>query len=147
MEPEDNILDYRYSYYQDYDMYRRPSGGPTSKKLKGEFKLPESFLLVINKMIPEIHEVSVYEVNSFSGYHNLRIDHNQYMGYDVVENQSFIVTLTLVVDRDKLNIRYTDRITELFEFTYPDYNFVRFDVRLKIKPEPTKLEKFYELFG
>ena len=149
---EDEYLQYQTLTGYNSTFFTSSSGGNYKRVLTGDFKLPATFITVINKMIPEILEVSVKKVEIYNpsmiGSTSINtFTYDSYGNYNPPVNHSFFVTLDLLVERKNLENEYNRKIEELFVLTYPDYNFVHFDVNLRIKSEPTNLEKFYELFG
>ena len=103
-------------------------------------KIPENFIIVLTKMMPDIKNITPKDVTSVS-YLN---------PFDLQKNEGYIIFVEIkvtnnrnIMDRD----HYSDEITTLFHTTYPDYRFVKFQVAsISVEWEPTIDEKFKMLF-
>ena len=112
------------------------------KDVRGfDFEIPEVFMKVITKMLPEIQTVKIVSVSTYNMISAFT--------FEAVEN--FMVRLSIVVEKGKHprggRPTYSDEITNLFRMTYPDYDFVAFEVmELHTNPDLSNMEKFVELF-
>ena len=106
-----------------------------------DFEIPEVFLKVITKMLPEIQTVKIVSVSTY----------NMMSAFTFEAIEHFMVRLSVVVEKGKHPRggmpTYGDEIRNLFRMTYPDYDFVAFEVmELHTNPDLSNMEKFVELF-
>jgi hypothetical protein len=107
-----------------------------------QYKIPEEFLTVITKMNLEISNVEYEDFITQKFINPSTFDTNELIRINV----------NLHMNREhKLNgtvNTYSDILTNLFKFTYPDYNFISFQVSKFSYPlEKTNRQKFHELFS
>lgn len=106
-----------------------------------DFEIPEVFLKVITKMLPEVKTVKITSVSTY----------NMMSAFTFEAIEHFMVRLSVVVEKGA-HLRggrpaYSDEIKNLFRMTYPDYDFVAFEVtELHANPDLSNMEKFVELF-
>lgn len=107
-----------------------------------QYKIPEEFLTVITKMNPEIYWVEyadfitqkLINCSTFNTDELIRINVNLHMNRE--HNLKGTVNT------------YSDILNNLFKYTYPDYNFISFQVSKFSYPlEKTNMQKFHELFS
>ena len=108
-----------------------------------DFEIPEAFLRVITKMLPEIETVEISSVDTYSTISAMTLE----------TIQNFLVRLNVILKEGGGNPRggiptYGEEIRKLFRLTYPEHNFITFEVMvLHVKPNLSNMEKFVELFG
>lgn len=110
-----------------------------SHPIPENFKIPENFIVVLNKMKPNIKDIIPKDIacvgfldQHFQSRSNFNID---------IEVQ--FTNRGEVMNRE----RCSSEINNLFYATYPDYRFVRFNVvSISVESEPTNEEKFQMLF-
>lgn len=125
MEP---IEDYRFNH-------------DTLGEVLGRFEIPETFLRVLEKMHPEINKIEVKSIHS-NGVISPKT-------FELIER--FRVNIAIQIARKKFVVgnlvTYSEKITNLFRFTYCDYEFIDFNViELLHEPDITNRDKFMELF-
>jgi hypothetical protein len=112
--------------------------GPTSL-----LTIPESLRTVVMKTMTEITSMSVVRVEAFKAYHPVN--------FDTIDK--YVVNIRLSFDGGSWTLSgnndyYSDEITKLFYFIYPDYDFIKISVdEMVVRPEKTNYEKFIELFA
>jgi hypothetical protein len=107
-----------------------------SRSIPENFKIPENFIIVLNKMMPNIKNISPKEIVSVA-----MLDLSQANIGIYIEVQ--FTNKGEVMNRE----RCSSEITNLFHATYPDYRFVTFNVEsISVESEPTNEEKFKMLF-
>ena len=103
-------------------------------------KIPENFIIVLTKMMPDIKNITPKDVTSVSYLNPLVLQKNE--GY-IIFVEIKVTNNRNIMDRD----HYSDEITKLFHATYPDYRFVKFAVvSISVEWEPTIEDKFKMLF-
>lgn len=105
-----------------------------------QIKIPDTFLNVILKSFPEFYSITTegYEVIEFYNPVNFQQD-NRYR----VE----IKIHTNVEGPKKNKSEYEELINDYFKMTYPDMDFILFNIHsLIIPPKETNRDKFLELF-
>lgn len=107
-----------------------------------DFEIPQAFLKVITKMLPEIETVEISSVDTY--------DTISAMTLQTIQN--FLVRLNVILEeggKPRGGIpTYGEEVRKLFRLTYPEHNFITFEVmKLQVNPDLTNMEKFVELFG
>ena len=107
-----------------------------------DFEIPEIFLKVITKMLPEVETVGIASVSTYNTVSALT--------WEAVEN--FMVRLNVIIEKGQHPRggmpTYGDEIRKLFRMTYSGYDFVSFEVvELHVRPTLSNMERFVELFG
>lgn len=111
--------------------------------------IPENFLKVMNKMFPEISDIEISETQ----FSNVSLSEMLYgtreKGYE--DSRLFFVKVKIVIGRyqdPKHDAKgYTEELTNLFKYVYPEMDFVQFRVEhVKLITKPTKEEMVAELF-
>ena len=103
--------------------------------------IPQQFYQVVLKMCPEILNFSIVDVQSSLIYNPAT--------FEPIER--FLISLSVNI---KPNLQpqgvkdyYTEEIDKLFNFTYPDYEFVKFKVvEMTLVRPPSNRELFGRLF-
>jgi hypothetical protein len=99
-----------------------------------DFKLPDIFLKVIKKMIPEINNVIVH--NSY-----LNIDSSDHIGI-------LTINLFIVLDESSSdNKNYEEKIRDLFKITFHDIDYVVLNVKQFDFYGNKKISEIFKLFG
>jgi hypothetical protein len=110
-----------------------------SRSIPENFKIPENFIIVLNKMMPNIKNISPKEIVSVAMLDQHFLSQANIGIYIEVQ----FTNKGEVMNRE----RCSSEITNLFHATYPDYRFVTFNVEsISVEPEPTNEEKFKMLF-
>jgi hypothetical protein len=116
-----------------------------NKLISGNFQLPNTFEVVLKKMNNEIDGLLIKEVSEISP--------TGFYGLSPVENTKIMVSLIVRFKRGTDEIKgnsdkYSEIINTLFNATYPDFNYVHFNVdSLEIPPKKTNRDSFLELFS
>jgi hypothetical protein len=110
-----------------------------SRSIPENFKIPENFILVLNKMMPNIKNISPKEIVSVA-----MLDQH----FLPQSNIGIYIEVRFTNKGEVINKeRCSSEITNLFHATYPDYRFVTFNVQsISFESEPTNEEKFRMLF-
>jgi hypothetical protein len=131
MEPID---EYRYPF--DYNE-------PIIRNIKFT-SIPPDFEIVIKKMNPEITGIRMIRTEATK---LLSVKKN----FEAVDR--FLVVIALQFGGGQSHVKghpeyYSDEINKLFNYTYSEYDFVRFHVHeFDLPPVKTNYDKFVELFG
>ena len=105
-------------------------------------RIPKTFLNVILKTFPEFEDVKTigYSENKIIDPNNFTPIFKYLVGVDIYFNEPH--------GNLKSKEDYQSHINDYFIMTYPEIDFVTFQVQsLIIPPEKTNREKFIELFG
>jgi hypothetical protein len=103
------------------------------------FKIPENFITILNKMKPNIKYIKPKDVTSVA----MLDQHFRAQSNYKIDIEVRFANKGEVMDRE----RCSSEITNLFHATYPDYRFVNFFVEsISVESEPTNEEKFRMLF-
>jgi len=143
MEPKDEIPyggDTTYPMRLIMDRYMNTPPHNETIKTEGKIELPEMFVKVLKKSIPD--SVSI-EVDSYSV-------HNTYnpMNFDVIPN--YLIYLVIHYTWDANIIKSTDTLTEIvntaFSMTYHDKTNMTFRVKNVVIPKRDYEREFFEFF-
>jgi hypothetical protein len=110
--------------------------------MEQKYKIPEEFKVVVKKLYKEIEEIEVHEVETIMLYDPV--------DFNPVERFTIHLKLKLEKYGNHLPLRqkYGDDITTAFTYTYPDIDFIRFNVRGFInEPKRSNREIMMELFS
>jgi hypothetical protein len=110
-----------------------------SRSIPENFKIPENFITILNKMKPNIKDIIPKDVTSIARLdQHFQTQSNYFIDIEVrFDNKGEVMT------KEKCS----NEITNLFHATYPDYRFVTFNVQsISFESEPTNEEKFRMLF-
>ena len=105
--------------------------GPTSLLI-----IPESLRTVVMRTMTEITSMSVVRVEAFKAYHPVN--------FDTIDK--YVVKIRLSFDGGSWTLNgnndyYSDEITKLFYFIYPDYDFIKISVdKMDVRPEKTNYD-------
>ena len=125
----------------EYDLYSYL--GRDSKLIKPlKINIPDKFIGIIKKLIPEIKNVSVSNAYSFRphGYYGATLEDKELFNVRImiqVKNQPGLLS------RDQ----YSEKISDFFKMTYPNYDFVDFKVESVQIIKPNYFEEFLQEFG
>lgn len=139
MEPIDD-----FSVRLEYDIYSYLDKNSRIDNLTKpiRIKIPDKFINVITKMLPEIENISITNSHTFkpSGYY----------GYSQKDVTLVNVKLQIEV-KNQLGIlsrdQYSEKINDFFKMTYPNYDFVEFKVESVKIIMPNFFEEFVNEFG
>jgi hypothetical protein len=104
-------------------------------------KIPETFLTVVIKMNPEISNIEIENFDVIKIINPLT--------FNLDERIKVIVNLHMNREHKLKGPRntYSELLNTLFNYTYPDHEFISFAVsQISYPPEKTNMEKFHELF-
>lgn len=109
-----------------------------------KIKLPENFVHIVMKTLPEISEISAIDF--------VRTVNFAPTDMDLTLKPRFYINLKITIEsQNKIKGSkdyYLNEIITIFKFAYNDIDFVNFDIKeFIIKPEPTNDQKFISLFG
>ncbi len=105
--------------------------------------IPPNFEIVIKKMNPEITGIRMIRTEATKIYSPIN--------FEAVDR--FLVLIALQFGGGQSHVKghseyYSDEINKLFNYTYNEYDFVRFRVHeFDFPPAKTNYDKFVELFG
>lgn len=130
MEPIDNNISMEFFSY----------GSGRSNQLN--LNIPDKFILVLNRIIPEIEKISVDSTNL--------IMTPNYYGLGTFEEKFLVEMRTSIIIKESPNIlskeKYVDKINDLFRMTYPQYDFVRIIINTVQINKKNYLEEFLKEF-
>jgi len=115
---------------------------PLTKDIKFT-SIPPDFEIVIKKMNPEITGIRMIRTEATKIYSPIN--------FEAIDK--FLVVIALQFGGGQSHIKghpeyYSDEINKLFNYTYNEYDFVRFRVHeFDFPPAKTNYDKFVELFG
>jgi len=114
--------------------------------------IPENFLKVMNKMFPEICNIEISDIQTS----NISLSEMLYGAsragiQEYKDSRLFFVKVKIVIGRyhdPKHDAKgYTEELTNLFKYVYPEMDFVQFRVEhVKLMAKPTREEMVAELF-
>lgn len=107
-----------------------------------DFRIPEIFLKVITKMLPEVKTVEILSVDSY----------NMISAFTFEAVEHFMVRLKVTIEKGQHPRggmpTYGEKIRSLFRMTYPEHDFISFEVmKIDVVPDLSNMGKFVELFG
>ena len=130
MEPIDNNISMEFFSY----------GSGRSNQLN--LNIPDKFILVLNRIIPEIEKISVDSANI--------IMTPNYYEFGTFEEKFLVEMRTSIIINESPNIlskeKYVDKINDLFRMTYPQYDFVRIIINTVQINKKNYLEEFLKEF-
>lgn len=137
MEPIEEDINVRW----EYDIY---SYLGRDSKLTAPIKIniPDKFISVIKKLIPEIENVSVSNAYSFKS--------PEY--YGIAPEGGVLINVRINIEvkyqSDLLSReQYSEKINDFFKMTYPNYDFVDFKVESVKINMPNYITEFLKEFG
>jgi len=107
----------------------------------GRFEIPETFLRVLERMHPELSKIEIKSIHT-----------NGVISPETFElTERFRVNIAIQIGRKKVPVgnlaSYSEKITNLFRFTYDEYDFIHFNViEVLHEPDITNRDRFMELF-
>jgi len=137
MEPIEEDINVRW----EYDIYSYL--GRDSKLTRPlKINIPDKFINVIKKLLPEIEDISVSNAYSFQPpeYYGIAPEGGVLINVRImihVKNQPGLLS------RDQ----YSEKISDFFKMTYPNYDFVDFKVESVQIIKPNYFEEFLQEFG
>jgi hypothetical protein len=107
-----------------------------------DFRIPEIFLKVITKMLPEVKTVEILSVDSY----------NMISAFTFEAVEHFMVRLKITIEKGQHPrggmSTYAEKIKNYFRMTYPKYDFVSFEImKLDVEPDLSNMGRFVDLFG
>lgn len=130
MEPIDNNISMEFFSY----------GSGRSNQLN--LNIPDKFILVLNRIIPEIEKISVDSTNLIMA--------PNYYGLGTFEEKFLVEMRISIIIKESPNIlskeKYVDKINDLFRMTYPQYDFVRIIINTVQINKKNYLEEFLKEF-
>jgi hypothetical protein len=140
MEPIEKEINVRWDY--DNDMYSY-FGYASKSSAPLKINVPDKFISIIKKLIPEIENVSVSSAYSFKppGYYGITPEGGILIYVRItiqVKNQPGLLSCE----------EYSEKINDFFKMTYPNYDFVDFKVEsVQIIKPSYYFEEFLQEFG
>ena len=108
-----------------------------STSYKMDFKLPEVFLKVVKKTIPNVKNLLLSDSN---------ITLSQYGKSDLNRIESVKINLMVILNEESSD-NYADKLIEIFSTMFPTYGFVTLNIIQFDFENNKKFDELMELFG
>ncbi len=105
-----------------------------------DFEIPKEFTVVILKMLPEIESVQIQDIDVTNIYNP--------ESHGTKENFKIQIQINFKKGEDPKKTReeYSKEISNLFLYTFTEYNFISFHVVFFHVPQYSNKDKFLKLF-